>query len=288
MIDVLYENIFKKYSDKSINIFLCGKVDGAERTIREQLREEYKDTFNFNIIFAEEILVSLLKSRDYNLLDLENDLANDVDVIVLPLESPGTFTELGAFSSFDKLRDKLLILNKKEFEDQKSFINLGPIRLLKQRERKNIIYYENNILSSEIIEKIKNRIRAIHINKKRITGINQFQEYHWNLNNFFNFSRFLLFTIGLFQPVSKTFLQEKISTLDLLDKRHFNKLFETSENILFNQRKIKIVQQGPPTLYGLSEDGHNLFFDEILATVNYVKKFCKIRLKYLYKQLKTG
>jgi len=59
---------------------------------------------------------------------MEKRLAELADVVILVVESPGTFAELGAFSLHPVLRKKLLPILDNQFEHDASFINTGPIR----------------------------------------------------------------------------------------------------------------------------------------------------------------
>jgi len=59
---------------------------------------------------------------------MESDLAALSDLIVIIVESPGTFAELGAFSHVTSLRKKLLPIVDRQYRGVNSFINTGPIR----------------------------------------------------------------------------------------------------------------------------------------------------------------
>ena len=62
--------------------------------------------------------------------------------ILSSVESPSSFTELGAFSH-NKLRNKLIVINNSEFENAESFVNAGPLKAIEEASSKsNIIYYK--------------------------------------------------------------------------------------------------------------------------------------------------
>lgn len=48
--------------------------------------------------------MELLSRKKYDLFTLENFLAENSDLIMIVCESPGSFTELGAFTSNEKTR----------------------------------------------------------------------------------------------------------------------------------------------------------------------------------------
>jgi hypothetical protein len=59
---------------------------------------------------------------------MESDLAALADLVIIIVESAGTFAELGAFSLSDPLRKKVLPIVDAQFRDQPSFISTGPLR----------------------------------------------------------------------------------------------------------------------------------------------------------------
>jgi hypothetical protein len=66
--------------------------------------------------------------KNMNALQMEEALADLADSLVIVVESPGAFAELGAFSLVDRLRRKLLLILDNEYEEDQSFINTGPVR----------------------------------------------------------------------------------------------------------------------------------------------------------------
>jgi len=51
---------------------------------------------------------------------------NSVDAVVLLPSSPGSFSELGAFSIYKNICEKMLIIIDYRYKDAVSYINLGP------------------------------------------------------------------------------------------------------------------------------------------------------------------
>lgn len=124
-------------------IFLCGGA--GENSSRSILNDFYKKNIeDFEFIFAEKVF-------DYpndfkNILDLENAIAIFSDCIVIILESYGAFAELGAFANHNDLKNKILIINERQFKDVNSFINEGPIRKIissKDSKFKKVMYCQN-------------------------------------------------------------------------------------------------------------------------------------------------
>lgn len=111
-------------------IFLCGAnqssgVPSARRDAIKQFIEGQSP--DFKVIYAEGVFNEITKfGHDKNVLDLEHEISEIADKILIVLESPSAFCELGAFAH-KNLRTKLIIINNSEFKSQKSFINTGPI-----------------------------------------------------------------------------------------------------------------------------------------------------------------
>lgn len=66
---------------------------------------------------------------------MEEQLARLADMIIIVVESPGTFAELGAFASNSELRKKLLPIVDRRYEQEESFINTGPVRWTDEESR---------------------------------------------------------------------------------------------------------------------------------------------------------
>lgn len=81
----------------------------------------------YRVIYAEGVFNELTKlGHGMNSLDLEHEISAIADRILIVLESPSAFCELGAFAH-KTLREKLIIVNDSQFEGSKSFIDTGPL-----------------------------------------------------------------------------------------------------------------------------------------------------------------
>jgi hypothetical protein len=99
-------------------IFICGGANSAPRdTLRDYLNRHFPD---ISLFYAEQVWLRIVPSAGSNALEMEDYLGQLADMVVIIVESPGTFTELGAFSLSEPLRKKLLpILDSRD----PSFIN---------------------------------------------------------------------------------------------------------------------------------------------------------------------
>jgi len=82
---------------------------------------------------------------------MESDLAALADLVIIVVESPGTFAELGAFSLADPLRKKLLPIVDLQYKDQQSFISTGPLRWIDQESEYRPTIY---VLLSQVLQAI--------------------------------------------------------------------------------------------------------------------------------------
>ncbi len=104
--------------------FLCGGANSPRRdTLKAYLRKTHPE---FLIFYAEPIWAEIAK-RGTTALQMEAELAALADVVVIIVESPGTFTELGAFSLSNDLRPKLLPIADRQYQFSDSFIRTGPL-----------------------------------------------------------------------------------------------------------------------------------------------------------------
>lgn len=107
-------------------VFLCGAANSPRRNrLAEYIRKHHKDKLVF---YADDVWAQIAKKNTANALLMENELAQLADVVIIIVESPGTFAELGAFSLSEELRKKLLPIIDKKYEREESFINTGPVR----------------------------------------------------------------------------------------------------------------------------------------------------------------
>ena len=72
-------------------------------------------------------------------------------------ESPGSFTELGAFVNNSETLEKVVVLLQTKYKNAKSFIRQGPVEYVRMNNKDNVIYFNNNI--GELVEKIEKYLK---------------------------------------------------------------------------------------------------------------------------------
>lgn len=73
-----------------------------------------------------------------DLLAFEEDLGYMTSVVVIFLEAPGSIAELGSFSQISSLRDQLVVVTFDSRHPKKSFISLGPLRQMANRDIQSV------------------------------------------------------------------------------------------------------------------------------------------------------
>jgi hypothetical protein len=117
----------KEYQFRKLEkvIFLCG---GYNSSRRDHLAIHLKRRSDDTRVFYAEAVWDILAKGPANALQVERQLADLADLVIIVVESPGTFAELGAFALSDPLRHKLLPILDREYKEAESFINTGPVR----------------------------------------------------------------------------------------------------------------------------------------------------------------
>lgn len=108
-------------------VFLCGGVQSLRRDrLAQYLRSRWKE--DVLVFYADDVWPVIAGRPGLNALQMEKELASLSDLVLIVVESPGTFAELGAFSLSDPLREKLLPIVDIKYQTDSSFINTGPVR----------------------------------------------------------------------------------------------------------------------------------------------------------------
>ncbi|WP_026602380.1 retron St85 family effector protein [Methylomonas sp. 11b] len=76
-----------------------------------------------------------------DLLAFETDLANICSLVVIILESAGSLVELGAFTQIVDVNKRVIAIRSSEFDNEKSFINLGILRCISERNESGVKSY---------------------------------------------------------------------------------------------------------------------------------------------------
>ena len=152
-------------------VFLCGGFNSpAREVLRKYLAKHDRD---LAVFYAEDVWRQIAAmSGAQNALQMEEYLASLADLLIILVESPGTFAELGAFSLSDGLRRKLLPILDSRYKNDQSFIETGPVRWISQDSEFNPPIYVDLRQILTVVDEIEERIERIPKQKPtRVTDL---------------------------------------------------------------------------------------------------------------------
>ncbi len=230
------EDIFKPVNTYKTTIFLCGADLSQKDKIRYKIDKILTSlwySIQYDMIYPEDIFEELLySSQTKDLLSLENLLAESVDAVVLIPESPGSFTELGAFANDEKVRNKLICIVDEKYKKNKSFINQGPLKLVKKANKHGLIFIDPNEID-KAVDKLNTSLKKMKKSSCKIKDKITLLQIH----------NFLLPSIFLLEPVSKTTLINLVGNATEDEVNSFQTT-TTALTILTNKRQVELTPDG--------------------------------------------
>lgn len=127
-------------------IFLCG---GDVRPISKPEVRLHTSLRSYLIDCSMYIKAQIRNAEDFqdyssyyeNLLEFESDIASISDLVVVILEGPGAFIELGLFAGKPDIFNKLVVIQHNKYSSKESFINLGPLKALQDSKENSVLDY---------------------------------------------------------------------------------------------------------------------------------------------------
>jgi hypothetical protein len=226
-------DIYKPAFTFKTTVFLCGADINQKEKTRFKVAEQIKWRFWIDLVYPEDIFDELLfSSKTKDLLSLEGLLADSVDAIVIIPESPGSFAELGAFANNALLRKKIICLVDSKYKKNKSFINQGPIKLVKKANPKGVVY----------IDTVKNELDLgdLYFSLRRIKKSSNKISDQISLLQLENF---LLPCIYLLEPISKEVIVKLVEHATS-DQTNSFQTTTAALTILLNKKQIELTNDG--------------------------------------------
>jgi hypothetical protein len=128
-------------------VFFCGGQMPENGNSRNSLRQylicerRIDKKIQGDTILAENA-TQLYRDSDYkDLISFEEDIAKISSVVLIIVESVGSFAELGAFASISEIRSSLAILIQEKFRTAESFLRFGPVKRLENDDQVRVGYY---------------------------------------------------------------------------------------------------------------------------------------------------
>lgn len=126
-------------------ILLCGGVVETIHNPPASLRDHYlrkaleKGELKAELIQIEEINEYYDKGAPYpDFVDFERDIAQLSELVLLFSESPGSFAELGSFSSYLEIYEKTLVVIRARHSNGTGFIARGPLQKLRRTSARSV------------------------------------------------------------------------------------------------------------------------------------------------------
>lgn len=284
IVNEIYNEVFCNIQHGNIDLFLCGAASTKEKiSYRDIIRSKLEDNSNLSILYPEDMFMEMLNRKKYDLLTLEKFLANNSDIILIVCESPGSFTELGAFVNNSDTLEKVVILLQTKYKNTKSFIRMGSVEHVRMKNKNSIIYFNHNI--DEAIDKIKKYLK----NRFRYLGYKRKESKIKDLNLISGQYYFIILLLYFYQELSVKMLVDNLKKLYKMkyNIEEFDIIYSSAIKRLFKEGLIKKEEPSEKVIqYKLTDKGYD-FASLLLSYVsleNRTRAIDKIRLKIMYSQ----
>ena len=158
----------KEYHFRKVGtvVFLCGSQDSSPRNhLSQYLARHRRECLVFYAERAWEIIA--LHDTSANALAVEEKMAQLADIVIVIVESPGTFAELGAFSISPPLRRKLLPILDLNHRDGGSFVETGPVCWTDRDSTFGPSIWGNQARILEVVGDVEERLDRIPVARSR-------------------------------------------------------------------------------------------------------------------------
>lgn len=260
-------------------MFLCGGAYSKKhRSLRDRIKPLLEKStriyYKIRVFYPEELMVDILNmDKTIDLLSCEKILADNSDLIVIICESAGSLVEFGAFVNNSDTVDKLIVgINQKNKKD-KSFIMLGPVRYLENKDKKKVFYYSDNEKEDLLVIKRCIRSKGSNIIHSRMNQLNTIVGIHYFILILLYFYDYLLFD----ELANAVFSLSKELGLRTDYK---NIIFKASINLLYSEHLIKKGMKDNYS-YELTKEGE-LIVQKLISDCNKNRICDRIRLSILY------
>jgi len=232
-----------------LNVFLIGSAQDVPNSLRDYLRKKLLEVWYYpklEIFYPEELFDELFQGRnEIDLLHLENLLALSVHAIVIVLESAGSIAELGAFANHEALKNRLVVVVDQKYKKKKSFIMLGPVKMLRKKTDSNVIYCDFENISEDSLNKLREKVNgSIRKIAKQVTPDN-------SIKNLIYAQFFLLAAVYVMQPITKANIIQMIRSISKEAEDTVMAIVNSSLNILLRNKEL-LLRSGQ---YELSKEG---------------------------------
>jgi hypothetical protein len=240
----IHQEVYSRFYTYKTAVFLCGAGSDAKNSVREQINNALLSewySYRYDIFRPEDLFGELMSGPHHqDLIALENMLADSVDAVVLAVESWGAVAELGSFASNPRLRKKMVCLVDRQYKKSRSFINRGPLRLLKDRKEGEVLYIDFSDAASDI-DRVREAIARVRKHGSKSAALASVVQAH----------HFVLSCIYLTEPVARGGLVLLVRHASGADEKRAEDLTAGALAVLNKNREVHVTAEG----YRLSKDG---------------------------------
>ena len=292
IVKTIYEDIFLKIQHSNIDLFLCGGASTKKnKSNRDELRSRLEKKKNLSIFYPEDMFMELLSRKKYDLFTLEKFLADNSDIIMIVCESPGSFTELGAFTGNSETLEKLVVLIQKKYKNDKSFIMQGPIRYIQARDKKRVIFFNNDLNEMEkLVNQYLSRNYWFYGDKKYAR---RFGKHKKGINLISGQFNFILLLLYFYNSIEIKEMSEAVEYIycengfrQNQEKHHFEILYKAALKRLYKEGMLIQSIEKQSNFYRLTQKGYWAAKDLLKDTIMQKKdmKINQIRLDIISAQ----
>ncbi|MBR1432099.1 retron St85 family effector protein [Ruminococcus sp.] len=254
MYEKIYNDVFLHISKSNLDLFLCGGASTKGRqSYRDTIRLKLDKVDKINVLYPEDLFMELLNRKKYDLLELEDFLADNSDYIVIVSESPGSFAELGAFANNINTAAKSIVFLQTKYKSARSFINQGPVQHIKKINKSNILYFNESNLN----ESVNNLLKRIGIYKRNGIYINKNKSIK-DIDIISGQLLFILLLLYFYVELEAKELAHNIKNIYLkkFEPKNFDMIYLASLRRLFSKGLVCKNRKEEKFYYQLSDKGY--------------------------------
>lgn len=238
---------FEPYMESKQSIFLCGKnpkfKDSKRKLVARAILQDSVLGDKFDIVLPEDLFSGFYQGlKGYDIMNLEEELAQGVEYIIIIPESEGSIAELVQFSGNKKLASKSLCLIFGKMLEKSGLIYKTYVKRLKAKGGK-LLEVKEDINTPEMLKRINENLSKIKTNDGKKTL------------NILNSDTFILPLVYILEKIEHSNLNKILSMVRKVEEEN-NQLFTLlSLNTLIKQKLLNLTHEG----YSLSEKGYSYF-----------------------------
>jgi hypothetical protein len=224
-----------------VNLFICGAGLTQRASARARLIDFFREPMQawyYDVHSPEEVFQELLVGkRETDLLSLENQLAAAADLVLLVPESDGSKVELGAFANHPALRLKLIVVQDRRFRRSRSFINAGPLRLIRAVSPDNVLLVDLSNLGEADLVRIGERVRAAARQQRAATS-------RFDISNVLHARHFVLPCLYVLESIERKGLTRLLSIATGQGQRECSVAVSAALQGLLSVNALKVCPDG--------------------------------------------